>query len=84
MTRRSRRYRPERSTSAVKQLPWRQVVNPYRPVDVLGEEQVERIHLPSLDVLETSGPHAMRRRFTNPWYRTGAILKPGRRPVACP
>lgn len=39
----------------VRQLPWRAVANPYRPVEVLREEQVEAIHLASLRILKEIG-----------------------------
>ncbi len=56
MARRGRRgQRKPRSGGAFKQPPWRRIANPYKPIEVLREEQVERIHLASLDVLETIG-----------------------------
>lgn len=37
------------------QRPWRRVVNPYRPVEVLSADELEFIHESSLDVLENLG-----------------------------
>ncbi|HEX2155262.1 MAG TPA: trimethylamine methyltransferase family protein [Acidimicrobiia bacterium] len=37
------------------QLPWRQVVNPYSPVEVLRPEQVDSIHEASLRILAETG-----------------------------
>lgn len=54
MTRRGRR-RKKRDANEIAQLPWRDVVNPYRPVEVLHEEQLETIIDGALSVLETSG-----------------------------
>ena len=36
-------------------FPWRQVRNPYSPIEVLSEDQVEAIHEASLKVLERQG-----------------------------
>lgn len=36
-------------------MPWREVVNPYRPIEVLTPEQVEQIHQASLKILEEIG-----------------------------
>jgi trimethylamine--corrinoid protein Co-methyltransferase len=36
-------------------LPWRNLVNPYAPIEVLSADQVEEIHLASLRVLEELG-----------------------------
>jgi len=50
-----RSQRPRRVASAVKQLPWQRVQNPYPPVEVLGDDQVEAIIDAALSVLETKG-----------------------------
>ncbi|MCC6467847.1 MAG: trimethylamine methyltransferase family protein [Alphaproteobacteria bacterium] len=43
------------NTGLPTQLPWRSLVNPYRPIEVLSADQVEFIHESSLDVLENLG-----------------------------
>jgi trimethylamine--corrinoid protein Co-methyltransferase len=53
MARRSRRKR--RSSDTIEQLPWRQPVNPYPPLEILSADQVEQIHLASLTLLENHG-----------------------------
>jgi trimethylamine--corrinoid protein Co-methyltransferase len=56
MARDVQRNRERRSRGgSLKQLPWRQYRNPYRPIEVLTEEQVEAIHLASLKILEDYG-----------------------------
>ncbi len=50
-----RRSRTRRETDTFAQLPWRQVRNPYRPIEVLDEEQIEAIHDTSLQILEEIG-----------------------------
>ncbi len=44
-----------KAPTGLKQLPWRNITNPYAPVEVLSEEQIERIHDASLTVLEDIG-----------------------------
>jgi len=39
----------------LKQLPWRHYRNPYKPIEVLRPEQVEKIHEASLRILEEIG-----------------------------
>jgi trimethylamine--corrinoid protein Co-methyltransferase len=50
-----RRHRKRRSVSSVQQLPWQQLRNPYAPIEVLDESQVERIIEAALTVLQTTG-----------------------------
>ena len=50
-----RRNRPRREAAAFNQLPWRQVRNTYRPIEVLDEAQIEAIHDASLTILEEIG-----------------------------
>ncbi len=52
---RGRGRRRTRGGAGLNQLPWRQLVNPYKPIEVLTAEQVERIHDASLTVLEEIG-----------------------------
>ena len=44
------------------QLPWRQVVQPYAPLEVLSADQIEAIHLTSLRILEELGMEVMSAR----------------------
>jgi trimethylamine--corrinoid protein Co-methyltransferase len=50
-----RGHRKRRDVSAIRQLPWQQLRNPYAPIEVLDSEQVERIIDAALTVLETTG-----------------------------
>jgi len=50
-----RGHRQKRVANQIEQLPWRDVVNPYRPTAVLSDEQLERIIDSALTVLETQG-----------------------------
>ena len=41
--------------AGVRQLPWRRLVNPYRPIEILSADEVESIHLASLRILSEIG-----------------------------
>jgi trimethylamine--corrinoid protein Co-methyltransferase len=55
MARRKRRTRSKRSGEAIRQLPWRQPVNPYPPARVISDDQLEAIHRASMELLATQG-----------------------------
>lgn len=50
-----RRHRQKRVVNAIRQLPWRDVVNSYAPVEVISADQVETIIDTALDVLARQG-----------------------------
>jgi trimethylamine--corrinoid protein Co-methyltransferase len=52
---RARRHDTEARRVSVHQLPWRQVVNPYPPIQPLSADQVESIHIASLKILKEIG-----------------------------
>ena len=62
MTRRS--HRQKRVANAIRQLPWRNVVNPYAATEILDDEQVETIIQTALEVLASQGM-----RFLEPGSR---------------
>ncbi|MFL5779067.1 MAG: trimethylamine methyltransferase family protein [Chloroflexota bacterium] len=49
------RRRPRREASGPATMPWRSVVNPLRPVEILSADQVESIHRTSLRILSEIG-----------------------------
>jgi trimethylamine--corrinoid protein Co-methyltransferase len=49
------RQRNRRSAGGLHQLPWRRLVNPYRPIEVLTPEQMDRVHEASMRILEELG-----------------------------
>lgn len=59
MTRRSSRRRQPRKAGALNQLPWRNVVNPFPPIEILSSDHVEAIHNASLTLLENVGMHVL-------------------------
>ncbi|HEY5598129.1 MAG TPA: trimethylamine methyltransferase family protein, partial [Kiloniellales bacterium] len=50
-----RRGRQPREGTALPQLPWRSVCNPYKAIEVLSADQIEAIHDASLRILEEIG-----------------------------
>jgi trimethylamine--corrinoid protein Co-methyltransferase len=80
MSRESGRRR-ERRSGGLRQVPWRQLRNPYRPVEVLREEQVEAIHNASLRVLEESGIEFLDDEALAILKAGGAEVTPGSRMV---
>jgi len=50
-----RGHREKRTANAIAQLEWREVVNPYGPIEVLDEEQVETVIDGALHILESNG-----------------------------
>jgi trimethylamine---corrinoid protein Co-methyltransferase len=52
---RPRRHDTEARRVSVHQLPWRQVTNPYPPIQPLSADQIERIHIASLKILKEIG-----------------------------
>ena len=53
MTRRGNRKR--RDASTIRQLPWQRLENPYAPIEVLDDTQIERIVTAAFEVLQTKG-----------------------------
>ena len=67
------RRRPRRVPSTgVRQLPWRRLVNPYRPVEILSADQVEAVHVASLRVLDEIGMEVLGERALDALAGAGA------------
>ena len=71
-SRRRRQGRAKRDANQLAQPPWRAVRNPFKPVDLLSEEQVERIHQASLAVLRDMGVEFMSDEALDVLERAGA------------
>ncbi len=77
---RARGQRAERRASrsgGVRQLDWRLLKNPYRPIEVLDEEQLEKIHLASLTILEEIGMDFLHPEALEILRQAGAEVTPG-------
>jgi trimethylamine--corrinoid protein Co-methyltransferase len=68
----SPRRRPRRSAPGVRQLPWRRLTNPYRPVEILSADQVEAIHVASLRILDEIGMEVLGARALDALAGAGA------------
>src|SRR3990170_7015228 len=74
MGRDNRPQRELRATQGLKQLPWREVRNPYPPVAVLSADHIETIHHASLRILEEIGMRILDRTARDIWVRAGATV----------
>jgi trimethylamine--corrinoid protein Co-methyltransferase len=63
-----------RNGGGIKQLPWSSLTNPYRPLEVLSDEQVEAIHHTSLRILEDVGIEFMSEVALDLLERSGAVV----------
>ena len=52
---RTNRSHERRTSGEVQQLPWRQLTNPHKPVEVLTADQIDDIHRASVRLLSTTG-----------------------------
>jgi trimethylamine--corrinoid protein Co-methyltransferase len=68
------RRRPRRTAGGIPQLPWRRLVNPFRPVEVLSADQVEAIHGSSLRILAEIGMEVLGDRALDTFARAGARI----------
>jgi len=71
---RNLRVRRRLERSVLPQPPYRQVVNRYKPIEVLSEEQVEHIHQASLEILETIGLKVWGEEARELYRSLGAIV----------
>ncbi len=53
-------------------MPWRRLVNPFQPVEILSADQVEAIHLASLRILAEIGMEVLSDRALDAFARAGA------------
>jgi len=69
---RRRNRRPVRTPSAIKQLPWGALRNPFTPIELLSADQVEAIHHASLRILRDMGLEFMSAEALDVLRREGA------------
>ena len=75
------RRRPRRTAPGLTQVPWRRLVNPFRPVEILSADQVESIHLASLRILAEVGVECLGDRVLDAFADAGASVDRGTRRV---
>ena len=68
------RRRPRREVAGIHQVPWRHLVNPYRPVEILSADQVEAIHVASLRILAEIGMEVLGDRALEALVAAGATV----------
>src|SRR5215475_3619094 len=73
------RRRSRRDANAFNQPPWRALANPYAPIDVLTEEQLDRIHDASMRILETHGLEFLSDAALDVLAKAGATVDRGSR-----
>ncbi len=71
------RARPRRDGTALRQVPWSALRNPYQAIKVLSEEQVEAIHDASMRILEEIGMDFLHPEALEILARKGAEVEPG-------
>jgi trimethylamine--corrinoid protein Co-methyltransferase len=78
--RRSRRAKQrERLASPLAKTPFRHLKNPYRPLEILDDEQIEQLHQASLRILEEIGLDFFDDEALNLWRDAGAKVDFSRR-----
>jgi trimethylamine--corrinoid protein Co-methyltransferase len=69
-----RRAGSHRRGREIVQSPWRQYRNPFTPAKLISEDEVERIHLAALKLLETVGVRCQVAEARELFARAGAII----------
>ncbi len=75
------RRRPRRPPAGIRQVPWRRLVNPFRPVEILSADQVEAIHRASLRILSELGMQVLGDRALDAFAGAGARVDRASRTV---
>ena len=71
-SRRRRQARAKREVNRIEQPPWRTIRNPFKPLELLSAEQVERVHQASLTVLRDMGVEFMSSEALDVLEKAGA------------
>ncbi|TFH50513.1 MAG: methyltransferase, partial [Lysobacterales bacterium] len=82
-TRRREREERREKASQIPRLPWRNVTNPYPPIEVLSADQVEAIHTASLRVLSEIGMKVLSSDARSRLAAAGAEVNDAERMVRC-
>lgn len=71
---RRRPGRPIRAIGGISQRPWKQLVRPYAPIEILSADQIEAIHAAALTVLEEIGMRVLEPRAREYYKSAGAMV----------
>ncbi len=82
-TRRREREERREKASQIPRLPWRNLTNPYPPIEVLSADQVEAIHTASLRVLAEIGMKVLSNDARERLAAAGAEVNNDDRMVRC-
>lgn len=77
MSRETSRRRERRGGPGLRQLPWRNLRNPYKPIEVVSADQLEAIHQTSLRILEEHGIEFLDSESLGLLKAAGADVQPG-------
>ena len=66
--------RPRRAAPGIQRLPFRRLVNPFEPLRVLSDDQVESIHQASLRILAEIGVKRQGDSALDEFERAGAMV----------
>ena len=66
--------RPRRPLPGLARLPWRRLVNPFEPLRILSDDQVESVHVASLRILSEIGVEVLGDRALDAFSRAGATV----------
>jgi trimethylamine---corrinoid protein Co-methyltransferase len=61
--------------AGIRQLPFKRLRNPYKPIEILNEEQLERIHDASMRLLESVGMEVMHPESIDNLAKAGASVE---------
>ena len=75
------RRRPRRAAPGLVQSPWRRLVNPFRPLEILSDDQIESIHQASLRILSEIGIEVLGDRALEAFEGAGATVDTATRRV---
>ncbi len=75
------RRRERRTGGDVPRLPWRLLTNPFAPIEILSNDQLETIHLASLKILAEVGFEVLGDRAVDLFAAAGAEIDRGTRRV---
>jgi len=73
--------RGRRAAGGIRQVPWRRLVNPYRPIEILSADEVEAIHTASLTILSEIGMQVLGDRALDALRGAGAVVDSDTRTV---
>ncbi len=69
-----RRSKASRRDAAIPQLPWQALRNPYAPMELLNEEQMQMLHDTSMRILSELGIRVIGETVTGIFERAGALV----------